>query len=244
MISNPLRLSHDRIDRCQMNSGKRYGQQIRRGTIGAILSLATAIFGGCDITQPSEEQWKDVNTFAWSTDTLRYHVWIKGTDSAITDTVILVGRDSLIGSTERIRILEKIGSDILGPLPIHTRLQKDTLIVTQGDGLPPFQLTGPIVVGGTWFAQIFERPGDAPVPTWNARIVNRHGRKIIGEKAYDDVLEVEYRPLRTEDVNDGLLWVRYFAKGVGPILTKKFADEVRDNVRNVLLVEEYTLLPE
>lgn len=225
-----------------MNSGKRYGQQLRRGTIGAILSLATALLGGCDITQPSEGQWSDASAYAWRTDTLRYHVWIKGTDSAITDTVILVGRDSLIGSTERIRILEKIGSDILGPLPIHTRLQKDTLIVTQGDGPPPFQLTGPIVEGGTWFAQIFERPGDAPVPTWNARIVLLHGRRAIGGKEYKHVLEVEYRSLRPED--DGLFWVRYFAKGVGPILTKKYADEVRNNIPEPQVVEEYTLLPE
>ena len=240
-MERPLRLSLAMKDRCQMNSGRRYCQRLLGGTI---LSLVVVLLGGCDITQPSEDPWSDLNSFSWrSGTTLRYRVERWSLDGGTVDTVELVGRDSIGDNAEIIHVLEKTPPDALGSTSIQVRTQKDTLIVIQGDLLPAnIQLVSPLVVktqenNHTWYAQFGGPPGSTPIPTWEAQILERYTRKIIGGREYQYVLEVRYRSLKDDE-----RWVRYFAKGIGPVLTRQYNELVPGS--GVQPTQEHTLLPD
>ena len=91
---------------------------------------------------------------------------------------------------------------------------KDTLVVASERFGGEYALITPIEKGRSWVSGYI---GDEPA--WKATILERFAYRKIEGTVYENVVAVKYQ--RVDGVQENEEWIRFYAEGVGAVLTIK-----------------------
>lgn len=195
------------------------------------LGVATmaAAMSAC-VTAPPEEPWQDVGSFAWPTElgtTMRYKLasaTLKAGDTTLV--TVLAGASDV---THEGKAMFRLNTNSLADtttgrnpnLQMHFFPTKDTLFVKntlmQENGLKAtYALVAPLDRGASWIATYDSR--DALTPTVRATVIERYNYWKLEGKGYENVVAVKYELINSTERTE---WIRFYAQGVGVILTVK-----------------------
>jgi hypothetical protein len=207
-----------------MNPTTRQSSRILGGL--AALALAASAFGGCVVT-PEETSWNDVGTFGWPAQigaTMHYKVASRTMpqDTAVTAEV-RAGKAEYEGMY-RLETINNKGETPGVSLQVHFRPTADTLFVENSlkheNGLSArYALVAPLERGRTWVADYQTTADDARTPSMIATVVERYSYWKLEGRGYENVVAVKYVPV--SQGGERQEWIRFYAKGIGLILTVK-----------------------
>jgi hypothetical protein len=193
----------------------------------AIVAIAGGALGGCVIDPPEDNRWDDVSAFSWPTEigtTMRYKVNTVKDARKVVDTTIAEikpGRDLLNGRA-MYRIHTTTGNnESSSPNDLHFLATRDTLYTTRSLGYEnglkaTYALVSPLEPGHTWIAAYADNSDSATV---RATLVELYSYWKLEGKSYENVVAVRYEALNP--TGPRVEWIRFYAAGVGPILTVK-----------------------
>ncbi|MBC8144905.1 MAG: hypothetical protein H7X80_04915 [bacterium] len=180
------------------------------------------LIAGC-VTEPPEEPWQDVSSFAWPTDlgtTMRYKLVSKTfEDDTAATAVIRPGAKEpdghpwhRISQTSTVSPLEGAPD-----LQFHFRATRDTLFTENGYRLEhglkaTYALVAPLERGSSWIASHDRSKNDSV----RATIIERYSYWKLEGVGYENVLAVKYEYLNQPRRQE---WIRFYAQGVGVVLT-------------------------
>ncbi len=204
-----------------------------------LLLIAIATFAtGCGVTEPSQESWSSVASFAWPADTtaqMRYRVdhfpYGKAVPSDFSEVSARRSTETYNGVPMYELRNEASGSRFwLRYLVVH-----DTLI-TRNEKFPAdYALVAPLEKGRSWICG-----HTLDTIAWRATVVERYSYRKVEGRVYKNVIEVEYRP-EVSPIRES--WVRYYAEGIGPVQTiKNFDADPNASESSLLPTVEQTVL--
>ena len=177
------------------------------------------------VTDPPEEPWQDVGAFAWPTElgtTMRYKVAsIRfGTDTATS--VVMTGKlehdgRSMYRFNTSTRDVEKAPQLQLHYLPTRDTLFFENTLTYENELKTTYALVAPLDRGATWIAT-YEGRDTAMKPTIRATVIERYNYWKLEGKGYENVVAVRYELIESDVRTE---WIRFYAQGVGVILTIK-----------------------
>ena len=187
------------------------------------LALASAA-SGCVVDAP-EEQWDDAGSFGWPTKlgtTMLYKVDSRGFNKSDTTIAEIKAATFERNGMAMYRIATSSSKGSSGTVSTHLLFlpTRDTLFTERGlsheNGLKAtYALIAPLDRGKSWVAAYADGTDSATV---RATIIERYSQWKLEGKTYENVVAVRYRGI---DPNDPYEWIRFYAKGIGPILTVK-----------------------
>jgi hypothetical protein len=192
----------------------------RKGVVRT--SLLLLVFGvagtffltGCSVTGPDENVWTDVRDFSWSTEegvSMKYRTY---EGDAISGEVTVTVNQSESLAEFRGQPMYMLYRPQAGQarqahfLPLNS----DTLVVNRMGFGGEFALVAPLEKGHRWYS--------AADSTWVAEVIERFAYRKVEGKVYEDVVAVRYQ--RREllgGANRDKEYIRFYARGVGDILT-------------------------
>lgn len=189
--------------------------------LGALLCCTTLLLTSCGVTSPDETIWEDVSNFSWPTEvgTLMKYRSVSELGSFTQEIII----DTNSSPTSN----ELVGTYILNYDPdkvngqVYYRPSKDTLIVLREEELSAeIALLAPLVKGHEWYSY---NSTDEDNNIWRAEIIERYAFRKVQGTTYENVIAVKYRKytngLDAPPEKDE--WIRFYAEGVGEIMTVK-----------------------
>jgi|GEM_PF-1895767 len=197
----------------------RYGNRI--AALAAVLAVA---IGGCDVTQPDEDPWRNVSAFSWPVDkVLRYR-----TDDL--ENGVQTFRDittKIAAANTEVNWDGTLFYEMRDPAIRFSRYflpLKDTLLTRNAEFPSDLALVAPLEKGHSWICgtrTVSTDTGEVVVP-WRATILERYSYRKIGSdpgKVYRNVIEVEYKPEFAVDADGMQIWTRFYAEGEGLVQT-------------------------
>ena len=177
------------------------------GKLGTAL-CCTLLLASCNVTNPDGTVWDNVANFSWPTElgtSMKYRV-----DTAQEELTVELA-DPTISYLAGMYVLQNNDLNVALAVQVHYRPSHDTLIVAQDKLLAAdIALLAPLEKGHSWVASYDS--------TWQAEIIERFAYRKVDGKIYENVIAVKY--VKYENGNPGNTeWIRFFAEGVGEILT-------------------------
>jgi len=193
-----------------------------RRTLGKLLLLPVAgiVLAACGVTEPDEAAWQSAASYSWPVGAgkreLSFRNELSGDHGLVpVDTSVFVMEAEAM--TEQMfagQLMYKLDQQHRSRNFYFLPMQ-DTLIIF--DQLPAtVALTTPLEKGHEWICEFADS-----IPSWKATIVERYSYRNVQGTIYRNVIEVKYEPLTPSEIDEGHSWVRFFAKGVGPVQTIK-----------------------
>lgn len=216
----------------------------------ALALLAAAIaMASCGTVGPDESKWQDVSQFTTNAqvgDTVRF-VYRKFSRDTVyaPDTLSMVTVDSMVSSA----IPYADGSFSSGIVRRLTPPENKTgfTYLVNGDTLVMYSsklpiwdaIVAPMQQGRSWNCAFI----NDSTPNWSATITNRYGSRNVGGVTYDNVLEIEYRPIEIPNVpppsDNPYSWVCFFAQHVGLVEVRHYTISIDQNVQTRKFATEY-----
>jgi hypothetical protein len=179
------------------------------------------LLSSCSVTEPSDTVWEDVRTFSWPTDagvSMKYRTMAhteSGEDTTISEIEVTIAQadaSSTIGDHYGQRMYVLNNPDGLSFKQVHFLPTHDSLIVKQEDFGGEIALLAPLDKGHRWYS--------SRDSAWEAEIIERFAYRKVEGTVYQNVIAVKYRrkePLGGIYNNEE--WIRFYAEGIGEILT-------------------------
>lgn len=193
----------------------------------AIVPIAALGLAGCVVDPPEEVVWEDVGSFGWPTEigaTMHYKVNSRFMGQKELNAEIREGK----GEYEGMYRLHTYTADdeTTVSTQVHFIPKRDTLLVvnsfTSENGLDAkYALVWPIERGRTWVAtyEVDENDRETDSARTIATVIERYSYWKLEGKGYNNVVAVKYTRAVPGDEREE--WIRFYAKGVGVILTVK-----------------------
>lgn len=187
--------------------------------------LGGLVIASCGVTEPDDSPWQNAGSFGWPTTpgvTMKYLTVVstdtseEGTSSTVT--IDIGGLDDPYSPTYNGQAMYVLNDEDGTPTTnVHFFPMQDSLIIEQDEVGAKVALTTPIEKGNTWVASY--QNGKAK---WVAEIIELFAYRNVEGTTYEDVVAVRYT--HPEDWTGGTNtgkeeWIRFYAKGVGEILT-------------------------
>ena len=179
------------------------------------VAIASVNLGGCGVSEPSDEPWREVARFSWPQDTtavLEYQIRNIEYGQVTSEKFIKLRAHASADTYNGAPMYELEQSDRGPALWMRYATSSDTLVTRNGSFPADAALAAPLIKGHSWIC------GSNGLTPWRATIVERYAWRKIDGRVYQNVIEVEYRPDRPP-VQEW--WVRLYAEGLGPIQTVK-----------------------
>jgi hypothetical protein len=185
--------------------------------IGMIMMCGGGLFlSSCSVTEPNDTVWEDVRTFSWPTESgvsMKYRTQIG--DSTISEEEITIDQASPLSGIadhygERMYVLNNPDESFFSQ--VHFLPTHDSLIVKQEEFGGEIALLAPLDKGHRWYS--------SRDSAWEAEIIERFAYRKVEGTVYQNVIAVKYR--RKEPLGgiyDDEEWIRFYAEGIGEILT-------------------------
>lgn len=187
--------------------------------IRALIAMIALCGGGlllssCSVTEPDDTVWEDVRTFSWPTETgvsMKYRTF----GDTVIDNITIAKADA---STEP--SANHYGQEmyVLGNADasrfdqVYFLPTRDSLIVKQEDFGGEIALLAPLEKGHRWYSS-----ADS---AWEAEIIERFAYRKVEGTVYENVIAVKYRRKeRLGGIYDDFEWIRFYAEGIGEVLT-------------------------
>lgn len=196
---------------------------VRRAIAMALLPALSLVAVSCGVTGPDEQPWESVASFSWPTTagfTMKYRTENRESDTYEYkyDTITVEPADQSLADAlyngEQMYVLnnpqEGFAYRVLF-LPVRTG---DTLIVRHEKFGGELALVAPLEKGSKWISS-----SDS---AWEAEIIERFAFRKVEGVTYKNVIAVRYEYVKDQAPFDGKTqWIRFYAEGVGEILTIK-----------------------
>ncbi len=193
-------------------------RSVRGGTLLLCGLLATTLlFQACGVTEPQSDVWQDVGSFSWPTESgtlMKFQV--TNQDQKTSEDFVTVDRaeegdqsSSHNGTPMYVLRDEQKAASV----HVHFLPSYDSIFVKRdkfGSGLA---LVSPIEKGHRWIA--------SETSNFEAEIIELFSWRKIEGKVYENVVAVRYRKFdpETGDPEDEKEYIRFYAKGVGEVMT-------------------------
>lgn len=190
---------------------------IRHWSSLPVLALAAALaIGGCDVTQPDDDPWRDVTAYSWPTDkVLQYRTddLTKGTQDI--KEIVTTKAPLTYWNGMNFQYL----SNPQSRAPRYFLALKDTIVTLHPEFPMNVALVAPLKKGHKWVSGIQNVVTDTGevVLRWYGEILERYSyRKIEGE-VYSNVIEVEYKPEFFTDPSNKVVRTLFYVEGKGVV---------------------------
>lgn len=188
------------------------------------LLLGLVLLGSCGVNDPDVSPWQNVADFSWPTQkgvTMKYRTIQADTVSEESQLIVDladVKNTSMLYNGQQMHIMRKLydttqtQTNQMHYLPLH-----DTLVVKQDNDLgSAYALVSPIEKGRQWVAS-YTNSGDTALV---AEIIELFSYRKVEGRVYQNVVAVKYRRLkRLSSIYPNAEWIRFYAQGVGEIMT-------------------------
>jgi hypothetical protein len=208
-----------------MTTTSRHTSRIARAL--ALLSLAATGLAGC-VTDAPDTRFDNVGSFGWPNEigaTMHYKVTSRTMSNDTVTAEVRAGKAEYEGMY-RLDAFTEGGQTTPVRLQVHFRPTEDTLFVENSlkheNGLSAkYALVAPLDRGRTWVADYQTDASGNVTPAMTATIIERYSYWKLEGKGYENVVAVKYVPLGNAAGTDRQEWIRFYAQGVGVILTVK-----------------------
>ncbi len=184
------------------------------------LVLGTLLLASCGVTEPDASPWQNVEDFSWPKQagiTMKYRT-IQA-DTVTGESEVTVDLGSAVDATRMYngRQMYVLSDPLKTPTSqVHYLPTHDTLIVKQDVIGATFALVSPLEKGHKWVAA-YGPQGDTALV---AEVIELFSYRKVEGRVYQNVVVVKYNRIRRlSSIYPNEEWIRFYAQGVGEIMT-------------------------
>lgn len=188
------------------------------------LVLSTLLLASCGVTEPDATPWKNVADFSWPTTkgvTMKYQTIQADTvsdESEVTVDIDISQGPASFYNGQQMYVMRSL-TDTVKPITaqMHYLPLQDTLVVSQDNDIgAAYALVAPLEKGRRWVAS-YTNSGDTALV---AEVIELFSYRKIEGTVYENVVAVKYSRLkRLSNIYPNAEWIRFYAQGVGEIMT-------------------------